>query len=577
MPGSLGQLGAHEALAVLGSGSMGTVLKCLDPLLRRTVAVKVMAQHLAGSPSAQQRFLREAQAVAALDHENIVRVHAVYHAPVPHIVMELIDGRPLEHLLSEGKPLPVEQAVRVGIQIARALAAAHDRGVIHRDIKPANVLIDGRGHVKVADFGLARAADDSSLTHHGQIVGTPLYMAPEQARGDQADHRSDLFSLGNVLYALCAGHAAFRAPTSLAVLKRVCEETPRPLREVNPAVPPWLEGLIARLLEKAPQDRFQSAAEVAALLEQGITSPTPPPTAPPRRRSLWWWALGLLILAVGTFFAFRQFIVPETMPPLEVPPDCAPGDDPDEPEPTLLPKFVNEVGMEFVLVPRGVGWLGGGGGKPGTIQVRIRRSFYLGATEVTQKQWQAVMGSNPSYFSREGHGHSYIEALSDDEADRMPVEDVEWEKAQTFLTTLNRLYGQKGWEYRLPREVEWEYACRGGPSASPEGSEFDYYLGVPTNELGAGDANISATGLSRPCPVASYAPNRLGLYDMHGNVAELCHDLIAESGAGRRTVRGGNWEFTADRCTSAVRQAIHPVVRHNSLGLRVARVQAVGK
>ena len=152
-------------------------------------------------------------------------------------------------------------------QVAAGLAAAHARGLVHRDVKPANILLEnGVERVKITDFGLARAVDDASLTQSGLIAGTPAYMSPEQADGTKVDHRSDLFSLGSVLYALCAGRPPFRAETTLAVLKRVCEDTPRPLREVNPDIPDWLEAIIARLHAKDPAERFQTAAEVAELL-----------------------------------------------------------------------------------------------------------------------------------------------------------------------------------------------------------------------------------------------------------------------------------------------------------------------
>jgi hypothetical protein len=192
--------------------------------------------------------------------------------------------------------------LRIGLQVAAGLAAAHAQGLVHRDVKPANILLEnGVERVKITDFGLARAVDDVSLTQSGLIAGTPAYMSPEQANGEHVDHRSDLFSLGSVLYAACAGHAPFRAGTTMAVLRRVCEETPRDLRQVNEDIPGWLASIVARLHAKEPAGRFQTAAEVAELLGRylahlqqpdlvpcpGATTPvTPPPgqPAPARRR-----------------------------------------------------------------------------------------------------------------------------------------------------------------------------------------------------------------------------------------------------------------------------------------------------
>jgi serine/threonine protein kinase len=186
---------------------------------------------------------------------------------MPYLVMEYIDGCNLEALLRRGGPLDVKEVLRIGMQVARGLAAAHQHGLIHRDVKPANILLEnGVQRVKLTDFGLARAADDASLTQTGLIAGTPPYMAPEQAASEPIDARADLFSLGSVLYELCTGRPAFRAPTTVAVIKRVCDEKPLSIREVNPDIPEPLCRVIDRLHAKKPADRPASAAEVADLL-----------------------------------------------------------------------------------------------------------------------------------------------------------------------------------------------------------------------------------------------------------------------------------------------------------------------
>lgn len=274
-PGSLGRLGHYEILEVVGRGGMGVVLKAFDEQLHRIVAVKVMAPQLAASASARQRFAREARAAAAVRDEHVISIHAVEETnELPYLVMEFIGGVSLQQRLDRTGPLEVERIIRIGVQVARGLAAAHAHGLIHRDIKPANILLEnGVERVRITDFGLARAVDDASLSQSGVIAGTPQYMAPEQARGEPADHRADLFSLGSVLYAMCVGHPPFRAEGSMAVLKRVCEETPRPIRESNPAIPEWLEQLIERLQAKDPVERCQSASEVAQMLTNGLVGP----------------------------------------------------------------------------------------------------------------------------------------------------------------------------------------------------------------------------------------------------------------------------------------------------------------
>jgi serine/threonine protein kinase len=269
-PGSLGRLDHYEVLEVVGRGGMGVVLRARDTKLRRVVAIKVLAAPLAASSTDRQRFLREARAAAAVRDDHVVAIHAVCDdAPVPYLVMEFIDGCNLEALILRGGPLEVKEILRIGIQVSTGLSAAHQLGLIHRDIKPANILLEiGVQRVKLTDFGLARAADDVRLTQPGLVSGTPLYMAPEQATGGPIDARADLFSLGSVLYELATGQPPFQAPTNVAVMRRVCDETPRPIHEINPDIPEPLCRLIDRLHAKRPADRPAQALEVADDLRQ---------------------------------------------------------------------------------------------------------------------------------------------------------------------------------------------------------------------------------------------------------------------------------------------------------------------
>jgi formylglycine-generating enzyme required for sulfatase activity/tetratricopeptide (TPR) repeat protein/tRNA A-37 threonylcarbamoyl transferase component Bud32 len=282
-PGALGRLGHYEVLEVIGRGGMGLVLKARDEKLQRAVALKAMSAALAGDPGARKRFVREARLAAAVTHNHIVAIHAVEEeGPVPYLVMPLIAGHSLQKEIDTRGPLPAAEVARIGLQIAEGLEAAHRHNLIHRDIKPANILLDDdSGSVKITDFGLARAGDDASLTQTGQILGTPMYMSPEQAEGKKVDHRSDLFSFGSVLYALCTGRPPFRAKTTVAVLRRVCDYEPRPVREFNPDIPRWLEKVIFELLQKHPAKRYQTAGEVAAVLREHVTARAVPAKPPP--------------------------------------------------------------------------------------------------------------------------------------------------------------------------------------------------------------------------------------------------------------------------------------------------------
>ncbi len=270
IPGVLGTLDQYEVLEKIGQGGMGIVLKAKDTKLHRIVAIKLLAPELASNPMARKRFLREARAAAAVTHDHVVRIYAVNDSPkIPMLVMECIDGQSLQQKLDKTGALEVKEILRIGLQAALGLSAAHKQGLVHRDIKPANILLEnGIQRVKITDFGLARAVDDIGMTKTGQITGTPQYMSPEQAQGDTVDYRSDLFSLGSVLYAMCTGRAAFRADSTVAVLRRVCDDQARPISEINPDIPPVLADIVEQLMEKNPEHRFQSAQEVADVLAE---------------------------------------------------------------------------------------------------------------------------------------------------------------------------------------------------------------------------------------------------------------------------------------------------------------------
>jgi serine/threonine protein kinase len=267
-PESLGRIGRYEVMGIVGAGSMGVVLKALEPQLKRYVAVKVLLPLLAHNGPARRRFDREARSAAAVNHPHVVPIYGVdEYRGLPYLVMQYVPGQSLAQRIEGSGPLATTEVVRIALQTARALAAAHEQGLVHRDIKPANILLEnGVERVLVTDFGLARIADDASMTRSGVITGTPQFMSPEQASGRDVDARSDLFSLGAVMYAMCTGHGPFRSSSVFGLLKRICEDEPRSIREVSPEIPEWLEQFIFKLLAKDPAGRFASAEEVAEQL-----------------------------------------------------------------------------------------------------------------------------------------------------------------------------------------------------------------------------------------------------------------------------------------------------------------------
>jgi serine/threonine protein kinase/WD40 repeat protein/DNA-directed RNA polymerase subunit RPC12/RpoP len=284
-PGELGRIGGYRVLRVLGGGGMGVVYEAEDLQLHRPVALKVMLPALAVSESSRQRFLREGRLAAAVLNDHVVTIFQVGEdRGIPFLAMQLLQGETLEQRLKRRKKLPVPEALRIAREVAEGLDAAHQRGLIHRDIKPSNVWLEapsplplssaagerGRGEggrVKLLDFGLARAAgSDARLTQLGAIVGTPSYMSPEQANSRPVDARSDLFSLGCVLYRMCTGALPFRGADTLAILTALALQTPPPVRRLNPEVPELLSDLVEQLLAKNPDDRPLSARAVAEAL-----------------------------------------------------------------------------------------------------------------------------------------------------------------------------------------------------------------------------------------------------------------------------------------------------------------------
>jgi len=682
----LGRLGDFRILKILGHGGMGVVFQGEDPKLGRKVAIKAMLPDLAGSQAALQRFLSEARMAATLEHDHIVPILQVGEdRGTPFIVMPFLKGEPLDERLKREQKLAMPEVLRIGREIARGLGAAHAAGLIHRDIKPANIWLEtpgepgasatgeskavSGGRVKILDFGLARVSvQEKGLTSQGAILGTPAYMAPEQARGEKVGTRCDLWSLGVLLYRACTGRLPFEGTDAVSTLVAIATKAPAAPAEINPEVPAGLSELVLKLLAKDAAQRPASAQEVVQALreleqEQQATQELPSPLFPfaptrpagsvgvgtqagsasdrtkadsagggaPARKSRRPLLLGiagaLVAVALTVLVFFGQ--TPQGLVRIE-------SDDPgveivfDKTGPTvkggemealalragehgvvvkrgetvlagegfvlgkgatitlrltlqqgkmelvqdgkviatrdipLASRFTNSLGMAFALVPRGKSWLGGGAGKVGTKEVEIPRDFYLGVYEVTQEEWEKVMDKNPSKFKA-------VAGVTKEDQKRFPVENMSWEDAQAFVKLLNEQVKEAGWEYRLPTEVEWEYACRGGPMADKADSAFDFYLDKPTNELKPEQANFNHNE-KRTCKVGSYAPNRLGLYDMHGNVWEWCADEVkAGDGASLRVARGGGWNNTSVHCWAAPRDVRTPSDR-STLGIRLARV-----
>src|SRR5450755_4278815 len=283
------KLDSYEILGLLGSGGMGEVYRARDSVLKREVAIKVLRAFVSQDPDRLSRFEQEAQAAAALNHPNILAVYQFgVFAGAPYLVSELLEGSTLRQLIQRG-PIPIRKAIDYGVQIAHGLAAAHEKGVVHRDLKPENLFVSKDGRIKILDFGLAKLMQPQTqpegaaptMTHKteaGMVMGTVGYMSPEQVRGRTADHRSDIFAFGAILYEMVTGNQTFRKPTSAETMTAILNEDPPSISQVTAATPPGLQRVVHRCLEKSPEQRFQSASDMAfaleALSDTGMTPST---------------------------------------------------------------------------------------------------------------------------------------------------------------------------------------------------------------------------------------------------------------------------------------------------------------
>ena len=504
-------LGQRYAIRrLIGRGGMGAVYLAHDQVLDREFALKCLPAEIGTDAAAVAAITREAATLMSLGHENIVRVYDLLVIDGMRLLkLEYVDGLNLAQVLeaSAGRPLAHEELLRVCEGIVRGLEYLHGRGIVHRDVKPANVLLAADRTAKITDFGLARTVHEarSRLTNQPS-AGTLFYMSPQQLRGRPPEPSDDIYALGVTVYEMLAGKPPFH---SGPVFDQILHLAPDPL----PVAPAPVAAAVMRALAKEPGGRWPSVGEFLAALRGGGVDP-----APSSYREDAGVGLGLEMLWVegGTF---------------------------------LMGSPAGEVGRDSDEGPQ---------------REVVLDGFWLGKHAVTQGQYEALMGTNPSRFKGDG---------------RLPVESVRWTDAMEFC---RRLSERTGRGYTLPTEAQWEYACRAGSAGR-------YCFGDSDSGLDA-YAWYAGNSEGKPHPVGTKRSNAWGLHDMHGNVWEWCRDWFADdfygSSAARvrnpenttegsnRVFRGGSWNYSPQGCRSANRLRLTPGYSRGNLGFRVLAVRS---
>ena len=307
----------YKILEHLGGGGMGVVYKAEDTRLKRTVALKFLPPELTRDPDAKERFIHEAQAASSLQHNNICTVHDIDETSDGQlfIVMDSYEGETLKKKLEHG-PVPLNSAIDIGLQVARGLQAAHEAGMVHRDVKPANIMVTSKGEAKILDFGLAKLAGGAILTKTGSTVGTAAYVSPEQARGEEVDRRSDIFSLGVVLYEMITGHRPFRGEHEAAIMYSLMNEAPEPLARYKADVPIELQRMIDKSLAKDKENRYQHIDEMLVDIRNAQQeAPTAAKSKTKARKLPLLIGAGVALVALAILAYI--FLLPKSVPPGE--------------------------------------------------------------------------------------------------------------------------------------------------------------------------------------------------------------------------------------------------------------------
>ncbi len=609
------KLGKYRIIEEVGRGGFAAVYKAVDTTLDRVVALKVLAPHLLWDPTFVQRFQREAKVAANLDHSNIVTIHEVGQIEgVYFFAMQFLEGRTLSQILEAEGPWPVSRVQAIVEQLASALDYAHARGFVHRDIKPSNVIVADEGRATLTDFGLVKAGEGTKLSTTGVVFGTPEYMSPEQAEGKKLDARSDVYSLGVVLFEMLAGRAPFVADTTPAVMYKHVHEPP-PLDELPSGLPQGVVAVVEKALAKKREARYQSAGEMAAALKQAVSGAVveevkaPPPVAapPPETRSPeaarvptstrlalpWKWMarIGVIVVAVmvlaialmsggGPAPTAIPTIAPTKTPTPIIPPTSTRLPPTDTPPPSSPP--------DMVYVPAGEFIMGSDEGESDEQPTRTvyLDAFYIDKYEVTNARFATFVSANGYKTDAERGGCGWIyeggegkcvpgadwqHSLGPDTdlggKDEHPVVQVSWNDAKAYCEWAGA---------RLPTEAEWEKAARGTDGRTYPWGEWIDCDHAQYGGCGGGTVPVG----SKPKGASPY-----GALDMAGNVWEWVADWYDSGYYGTspetnpkgpasgdsRVLRGGSWRSNEALVRAALRGRSSPGDARGSVGFRCAR------
>ncbi len=584
----------YEIRECIGSGGMGAIYSARRIHIGDAVAVKVLRPEVVHDTQSRERFQREARAAAKLHHPNAVVVHDFGQDPdgTTFIVMELLEGRSLREVLNTERKIAPKEAVGILKQACAAIEAAHRLGIIHRDIKPDNIILldshDGVPHVKILDFGIAKLLDrtnetgehDPTLTQVGTVVGTPNYMSPEQCQGESLDARSDVYSLGVVLYEMLTGVQPFTAKNSTGIVIKHVTEKPRPLQALNPELPAAVERVVLKALEKQPEARQQSAMDLAREFAEAVNQPAAPkpfapvsfepvatrpdtavrtraksssqaaPSSSRSRLPLFATVGAISLLLAGGLVWWKFFSAPAPTPSPAVKGVTAQVPPPPVPVET-------KPAASAQTPPEGMLFIGGGDFKMGRddgndldqpSQMATVRPFYLDVTEVTNRAYKKFIDETQHPAPPLWKNGTFPEGQ-----ENFPVTDVTWEDANAYAKWAGK---------RLPTEEEWEFAARG-----TDGRLYPWGETYKPGVANINDDTAATNNEVKTQAVASYADGKspFGLMDMSGNAFEWTASALKAYAGGKlppetesyqnlKVIRGGSWRSDPKQASGTYRR-----------------------